>query len=109
MIDFDTVRRIAFDLPEVEDGMSYGAPALKRKGKLLVRLREDLDAIVILTTFDVREGLMADDPATYFITDHYTNYPYVLARFEHLTEEAARELVSSAWRFAGAKGQAKRK
>jgi hypothetical protein len=40
-VTYDTVRRIALDLPQVEEGTSYGTPALKVKGKLIVRLRED--------------------------------------------------------------------
>lgn len=109
MIDFDTIRRIALKLPDVEDGTSYGAPALKRKGKLIIRLREDLAAIVVLTTFDDREGLLSDEPATYFITDHYANYPWVLARLSHLTKEAFGDLISNAWRLAAAKGNSKAK
>ena len=71
MITWDTVREIALRLPGVEDGMSYGAPALKIGGKhLIVRWREDLNAIVVKTTFDEREGLMAEEPEVYFITDH---------------------------------------
>jgi hypothetical protein len=34
-IDFDTVRKIALELPGVEDGTAYGVPALKVRGKLL--------------------------------------------------------------------------
>ena len=43
-INYDTVRQMALALPNVEDGMSYGTPALKVKGQLVVRLREDLDS-----------------------------------------------------------------
>lgn len=47
---FEDVRRIALALPGVEDGVSYGAPALKVNGNLLIRLRDDLGAIVVKTT-----------------------------------------------------------
>jgi len=43
---FDDVRKIALAWPEVEDGTSYGTPALKVRKKLLVRLREDGDSLV---------------------------------------------------------------
>jgi hypothetical protein len=42
-VTFDDVRKIALAWPEVEDGTSYGTPALKVRKKLLVRLREDGD------------------------------------------------------------------
>ena len=94
MIEFETVRQIAHELPNVEDGMSYAAPALKIDGKhLFIRLREDLNAIVVKTTFEEREELMAADPDTYFITDHYLNYEYVLVSLGHVGEDALHDLI----------------
>jgi len=43
-VTFDDVRKIALAWPEVEDGASYGTPALKVRKKLLVRLRDDGDS-----------------------------------------------------------------
>jgi hypothetical protein len=45
---FDDVRHIALAWPEVEDGTSYGTPALKVRKKMLVRLKEDRDSLVML-------------------------------------------------------------
>ena len=44
---FDDVRKISLAWPEVEDGTSYGTPAPKVRRKLLVRLREDGDSLVM--------------------------------------------------------------
>jgi hypothetical protein len=41
---FDDVRKISLVWPEVEDGTSYGTPALKVRKKLLARLKEDGDS-----------------------------------------------------------------
>ena len=48
---FDDVRKIALAWPEVEDGTSYGTPALKVRKKLLARLREDNDSLVMPGVF----------------------------------------------------------
>jgi hypothetical protein len=101
-ITFDTVRRLASELPRAEEGTSYGTPAFKVKGKLFVRLREDPDVLVVKATFDQREGLMAEEPETYFITDHYLNYEWVLVRLSKVTEAALRELMAIAYRLASA-------
>jgi len=45
-VTYDVIRRMAIQLPNVEEGTSYGTPALKVKKKLFVRLREEGDAIV---------------------------------------------------------------
>src|ERR1700733_15761253 len=79
-ITYDTVRQMALLLPNVEEGTSYGTPALKVKGQLIIRLREELDSIVLKMPFDRREELMAGDPETYYITDHYREYEWVLVR-----------------------------
>ena len=60
-INYETVRQIARALPNVEDGRSYGAPALKVGKTMFVRLREDINAVVLKTTFEEREELMAAD------------------------------------------------
>jgi hypothetical protein len=37
---WDTVLQLARTLPEVEEGLSYGTPALRVRGKFLARLRK---------------------------------------------------------------------
>ena len=91
---------MALQLPNVEEGTSYGTPALKVKGKLFVRLREEGDAIVLRTTFEQRDGLMADDPNTYYITDHYREYPWVLVRLAAVRPDVLAELLQIAHRTA---------
>lgn len=59
LITFDTVRQIALALPEVEDSTSYGTPALKVRRKLIIRLKEDGEKIVVKVDFDEREELIA--------------------------------------------------
>lgn len=99
-ITYDRVRRMGLALPNVEEGTSYGTPALKVKGKLFVRLREEGDTIVVRMPFDHRDGLLAEDPETYYITDHYREYPWILVRLAKVTEAALRELLLIAHRTA---------
>lgn len=99
-VTYDTVRRLALALPNVEEGTSYGAPALKVKGKLFVRLREDLNAVVLKMPFARREELMTADPETYFITDHYLEYEWVLVRLSKVSPDALREVLQTAYRAA---------
>jgi hypothetical protein len=99
-VNYDIVRRVALTFPNVEESTSYGTPALKVKGKLFVRLREDNQTIVLRMESHQREEMMADDPETYFITDHYREYPWVLARLAKLRSEALRDLLQVAYRNA---------
>jgi hypothetical protein len=101
-ITYDTIRRVALTFPNVEESTSYGTPALKVKGKLFIRWRndEDPDTIVLKMPFEQREALMAEDSETYFITDHYRNYPWVLVRLSKLHPDALHDLLQIGYRAA---------
>ncbi len=100
LVTYDTVRRAGLTLPNVEESTSYGTPALKIKGKLFVRLHQDLDKIVVKMPFDRREELMAADPETYFITDHYRDYPWILVSLAKVPPDALPDLLKIAHREA---------
>ena len=109
-VTWDTVRKIAIALEKVEETTSYGTAAFKASGKLFVRQHQDCESLVIAADFDQRQELMAADPQTYYITDHYTNYPWVLASMKRIAPGALRDLLRGAHRFALAqKGPRKRR
>ena len=96
-----TVQKIAAKLPETEESTSYGTPALKVKNKLLARLRNEDDTVVLYT--DDKEGLLASDPSVYFTTPHYDGYPMVVLRLEKISERELREVLTDAWRIRAPK------
>jgi hypothetical protein len=87
----------------VEEGTSYGTPAFKLGRKLIVRLREDGETLVVGTTFEEREAMMAEEPETYYITDHYASAPWVLVRLSRVRSDALRDLIGRACRLAAVK------
>ena len=99
-VTYDTVRRLGLKLPHVVESTSYGTPALKVKGKLFVRLHQDLDKIVLPMPFDRREEMMAAEPETYCITDHYREYPYILVSLARVQADALPDLLNIAYRTA---------
>ena len=99
-VTYDTVRKLGLTLPGAEESTSYGTPALKVKGKLFVRLHQDLDKIVLPVSFERREEMMAADPETYFITDHYREYPYILVSLARVQPDALPDLLNLAYRTA---------
>jgi len=97
-LTWDAVRQLALELPGVEDGTSYGTPALKVAGKLLVRLKEDHQTIAIRVELAAREVLMGTRPDTYYVTDHYRCYPWMLVRLASADPGDLRDLIHEAWR-----------
>jgi hypothetical protein len=106
-IDFDTVRRIAFELPDVEESTTYGSPSLKVRGKLLtcipIHKSAEPDSLAVRIDFDQRAELISAAPDVYYLTDHYVNYPVVLVRLSQIHPDALRDLLGMAWRFVTAK------
>jgi len=106
---FADARKIALSLPNVVESMSYGTAAFKTAGKLLARLKEDGDSLVVGTTFEERAEMIAADPETYYITDHYLNYPWVLVRLSRVHPDALRDLLRRALKLASSKQQPRRR
>ena len=102
-VNFDTVRKIALQLPEVEDSSAYGSPAFKVRGKLLACIAINKSAepgsLVVRLDFDRRTELIETAPDVYYSTDHYVNYPSVLVRLSRIEPDALKDLLGMAWSF----------
>jgi hypothetical protein len=102
-LTFKDVRKIASSLANVEESTSYGTPAFKVDGRLLARLSEDGESLVVGTTFEEREEMMAAEPEAYYITEHYLKYPWVLVRLSRAHSDSLPDLLSRALRLASRK------
>jgi hypothetical protein len=84
----------------VEESTSYGTPSLKVKGRILCRLRSEAEgALALRCNVLDREILMQADPNTFFLTDHYVEYPMVLVRLDRVRRSALPDLLLRAWRL----------
>lgn len=95
-LSLSTIRRVALSFPGVEEGTSYGTPAFKFRKKLIIRLHQDGTSLVLKIGNATRDHLLQADPETFFVTDHYRGYPYVLAHLDRLTAADLRKLVQRA-------------
>jgi len=112
-INFDTVRSIALGLPDVEESTTYGAPSFKIRGKLLtcpaIHRSAEPGSIAGRIDIDQRAELITAAPDTYYLTDHYVNYPVVLVRLSHIQRDALQDLLRMAWRFVSANTPARKR
>jgi hypothetical protein len=102
-VTFDDVRKLALSFPGVEEGTSYGTPALRVKGKFLARLHEDGESLVVKVDYAAREVLMAADPHTFYVTGHYVCYPMMLVRLSTVRAVDLKQLIEDAWRITAPK------
>ena len=102
-IAFDTVREMGRAMPGVEEGTTYGSPALTVGGKMFacmaIHSSAEPDSLAIRIPFDQRDQMISEDPNTYYLTHHYVNYPVVLVRLSRVPTDALRDLLHMAWRF----------
>ena len=108
---FKTVESIGRSLPDVEVTTTWGQPALKVLGKMFACAASHKSAepntLVVMMDFADRDALVEDDPDTYYLKEHYVNYPCILVRLSHVRADALRDLVAGAHRFVS--GSVRRK
>ncbi len=93
------LKTIALSFPGAKEETSYRQPAFKIEKKFFTRLRSEDDSIVwIVDSIDERDHLIEMDPKTYFITDHYRNYPSVLVRIARLDKAMLKTMLERRWR-----------
>jgi hypothetical protein len=95
---WETVREIALELPGAVEGRSYGTPAFHVDKKLFVRFHQSGESVVIMIHINEREALIKIDPETFYITNHYLNYPAMLVRLSTVRPDDLRKLVTESWR-----------
>jgi hypothetical protein len=106
-IDFDTVRKICFRLPDVQESKAWGSPALKARGQWLAVIpthkSAEPNSLAVRVDFERRTELLESAPDIYYLKDHYENYPVVLVRLARISREALEGLLRMAWQVATTK------
>ncbi|GAA1249677.1 MmcQ/YjbR family DNA-binding protein [Prauserella halophila] len=85
-------------LPEVEEAISYGTPALKVNGKSFARLRTEAEGgLVLLCGMDEKEALLASGEQAFYTTPHYDGYGAILVDLDAVDEAQLHELLEESW------------
>jgi len=109
---FKHVEAIGRTLPGVEVTTSWGQPTLKVRGRMFVCIAANKSAepntLVVMMDFADRDALIEDDPATYYLKDHYLDYPCVLVRLSRVHPDALRDLVTGAHHYISVKAGKKK-
>ena len=97
------VRAIATKLPDVEEGTTFGFPAFKVRGKLVAwfpkKKEVEPGTLAVRMSILERDHRILANPKVFYVTPHYRDYTAVLARVEHLSSAALRELLQSGYDF----------
>jgi hypothetical protein len=99
MVTRERVTELAHELPEVEDGISWGSPVFRVRGKTFAGLSTRHDgAVWARCDSEERPLLVASNPDAYRLTPHFERSPaYLLIWLEHIDEAELRERLIDAW------------
>jgi hypothetical protein len=97
------VRAIAMKLPDVEEGTTFGYPAFKVNGTAFAwfpkKKEVEPDTLAVRMSILERDHRILNNAKVFYVTPHYRDYTAGLARVEHMTAAALRELLESGYDF----------
>ena len=86
--------KIALAVPGAEEVLWFNKPAVFLHGQFLTKVHDKEDAIVLrVSSMEMRDMMLEAEPRLFYITDHYRNYPFILAWLSALTPKLLKELV----------------
>jgi hypothetical protein len=114
MVDIAAVRRLALELPQVEDCSTDVRLAFEVAGKGLAwsYMRRvvpkkprvpDLAVLAIRCPLETKEMLVEAAPDRFFDDDHYRGFPALLTRLAAIEEDELKGLLEAAWRMQAPK------
>ena len=112
-VTFDTVRKIGLTLPGVVVGTTYGVQSLKVDGQILacpaINKSAEPGSLGIAVDMDRRAELLEGDPGTYYITDHYAPYSFVLVRLSKVNPDVLKDLLLMSWKCLTSKKSSRKR
>ena len=105
MKDWDEVVAFALTLPDAELSTSYGAPAVKVRGKTFVSTGREPGSFHVMAPHEEKAVLIETDPDTFWQTPHYEGWPGLLVRYASADPERVRTVIVRAWWDKAAKAQ----
>ena len=112
MTDWDTVRRLAMDLPDTTEAVSWGTPHWRVHGKGFVwdrplrknelaalELDEQPEPVLGARVEDeaTKLALIEEDPSVFFTTPHFDDFSAILVWLDRIPQRRLEELVTEAW------------
>ena len=89
-------RKIALSVEGATEGPYFGKPAVFVAEKFLTRVHTKEEAVVLaIGSMEMRDVMLEAEPRLFYITDHYKNFPYLLARLSKLDKATLKDLLNA--------------
>ena len=94
---WDDVEAFALALPGSEASTSYRQPAVKVGGRMFVSTGHEPGSFHVRASSDEKAVLLDTDPAIFWQTPHYANWPGLLVRYGEGDAERVALVIRRAW------------
>ena len=89
-------KKIALSFEGATEGPYFGKPAVFVNEKFLTRVHHKEEAMVLaIGSMEMRDVMLEAEPKLFYITEHYKNFPYLLARLSKLNKETLKDLLAA--------------
>ncbi len=86
--------KIALAIPGSEEVLWFKKPAVFVYGQFLTKVHDKEEAMTLrVSSMEMRDMMLEAEPELFYITDHYRNFPFVLARLKTLTPKVLKEML----------------
>ncbi len=86
--------KIALSIPGTEEVLWFKKPAVFLHGQFLTKVHDKEEAMTLrVSSMEMRDMMLEAEPKLFYITDHYRNFPFVLARLSALTPKLLKEIL----------------
>ncbi|HKU55259.1 MAG TPA: hypothetical protein VJP60_07825 [Rhizomicrobium sp.] len=86
--------KIALSIPGAEEVLWFKKPAVFLHGQFLTKVHDEEDAMTLrVSSMEMRDMMLEAEPKLFYITDHYRNFPFILARLAALTPKLLQQIL----------------
>ncbi len=86
--------KIALSLSGSVETLWFNRPAVFIHDQFLTKVHDKEDAMVLrIDSMEMRDMMLEAEPGLFYITDHYKNFPYVLARLSALDRKTLKDML----------------
>ena len=90
----DDAWKTALALPGAEERPWFNRPCVFIHDRFLTRVHDKEEAMTLrVSSMEMRDMMLEAEPKLFYITDHYRNFPFVLARLSALTPKSLKDML----------------